>query len=245
MCEAPKTPLAEHNPAAARRRRRLRLCAAAVVCWILVCGGLVGGVLAWLVAANSAGAGMDASALDLEAASPSLPPPRAPPPLPPPPQFPPAIPVGDPQLPPPPPGAPPSPPRPSPPPSAPTVFVTLQLTVDNVYSTAGHVLVWVHTSSSTWPDKGGAYYFERLTVPSSKEVSLAVEVPAGEIAVMSYHDKNDNLKMDTNWIGYPEEGAAASNGARGGPLGGPKWSDAKVAVAAGAPVSLELSMWNP
>ena len=43
----------------------------------------------------------------------------------------------------------------------------------------------------------------------------------------------------------PEEGAAASNGARGGPLGGPKWSDAKVAVAAGAPVSLELSMWNP
>ena len=51
-----------------------------------------------------------------------------------------------------------------------------------------------------------------------------------EIAVMSYHDKNDNLKMDTNWIGYPEEGAAASNGARGGPLGGPKWSDAKVAV---------------
>ena len=137
----------------------------------------------------------------------------------------------------------PSPPRPSPPPS-PTVFVTLQLTVDNVYSTAGHVLVWVHTSSSTWPDKGGAYYFERLTVPSSKEVSLAVEVPAGEIAVMSYHDKNDNLKMDTNWIGYPEEGAAASNGARGGPLGGPKWSDAKVAVAAGAPVSLELSMWT-
>ena len=58
-------------------------------------------------------------------------------------------------------------------------------------------------------------------MPSSKEVSLAVEVPAGEIAVISYYDKNDNLKMDTNWIGYPEEGAAASNGARGGRWAGP------------------------
>ena len=34
-------------------------------------------------------------------------------------------------------------------------------------------------------------------------------------------------EMDTNWLGIPKEDLGASNNARGGPLGGPKWAKAK------------------
>ena len=81
-------------------------------------------------------------------------------------------------------------------------------------------------------------------MPSSKEVSLAVEVPAGEIAVMSYHDKNDNLKMDTNWIGYRRRARPRQRRARR-PAERAQVERRQGRGGGGAPVSLELSMWNP
>ena len=33
--------------------------------------------------------------------------------------------------------------------------------------------------------------------------------------------------MDTNFFGFPKEDSAISQNAKGGPLGGPKWEDAK------------------
>ena len=49
-------------------------------------------------------------------------------------------------------------------------------------------------------------------------------------AISVFHDKNDNKKMDTNFIGIPKEPIGCSNGATGF-MGPPKYKKAKFTVA--------------
>ena len=51
-------------------------------------------------------------------------------------------------------------------------------------------------------------------------------VPLGVYAVWTYHDANNNGRMDTNFIGIPTEKVAVSNNATGF-MGPPSWNDAK------------------
>ena len=52
------------------------------------------------------------------------------------------------------------------------------------------------------------------------------DVPAGTYGISSYHDKNDNGKMDLGFMRIPKEDYAASNNARGS-FGPPKFEDAR------------------
>jgi len=55
-------------------------------------------------------------------------------------------------------------------------------------------------------------------------------IPYGEYAIVILHDMNHDKKMNTTLIGIPDEDIAISNNVKGGPLGGPKWDDAKINV---------------
>lgn len=52
---------------------------------------------------------------------------------------------------------------------------------------------------------------------------------SGNYAISSFHDKNDNGKLDTNFIGIPKEPYAFSNNAKGS-FGPPKFRSAKFAI---------------
>jgi len=51
----------------------------------------------------------------------------------------------------------------------------------------------------------------------------------GIYAISSFHDKNNNGKMDTNFLGIPKEPVACSNNAKGS-FGPPKFKDAKFSI---------------
>jgi len=51
----------------------------------------------------------------------------------------------------------------------------------------------------------------------------------GVYAISSFHDKNNNGKMDTNFLGIPKEPVACSNNAKGS-FGPPKFKDAKFEI---------------
>jgi uncharacterized protein (DUF2141 family) len=53
--------------------------------------------------------------------------------------------------------------------------------------------------------------------------------PGGAYAVGAYHDENNNGKLDTNFLGYPTEGYALSNGIRA-VMARPRFSDAAFQV---------------
>ena len=68
----------------------------------------------------------------------------------------------------------------------------------------------------------------RIITDISGTTTTAVfeDIPYGEYAVAIMHDENNNLIMDTNWIGIPKEGVGASNDAPA-KMGPPKYKDAK------------------
>ena len=75
----------------------------------------------------------------------------------------------------------------------------------------------------------GVRYFRRVSLPvkaSKMEVTFK-DIPYGEYAIAIMHDMDKNFKMDTTFIGIPNEDLGISNNAKGGPLGGPKWKVAK------------------
>ena len=168
-----------------------------------------------------------------------LPPPAplSPPPAPPPP-LPPA----------PPGGYSPSPPTAPPPPELGAragggALTTLTLRVTGFASTDGKALACVHLSEASWRASDGCDVEGEYDIDANNEVVATLEVPAGELAVLLLHDTNGNLEMDYTWYGYPEEGAAATNGAVGGLLGPAPWSEAVVSVL--EPTTLTLDVWNP
>lgn len=64
-----------------------------------------------------------------------------------------------------------------------------------------------------------------LTFPSALETEYRItDVPAGQYALLVYHDENGNGQLDRNFIGIPKEPIGLSNGYR--PKGPPSFSKA-------------------
>ena len=74
--------------------------------------------------------------------------------------------------------------------------------------------------------------YKIVPIPSEKIVTINIPIATlGPLAVATFHDENDNGKLDFNFIGIPKEGTGASNNAAS-PFGAPKFIDAKVSLSA-------------
>lgn len=105
----------------------------------------------------------------------------------------------------------------------------VELTIKGIKKVQGSVLVAVYNSEES---------FMKTRVTSKKikvtgdEVSMAFEsVSPGDYAISTFHDENDNNKLDTNFFGVPNEPYGFSNDARG-TFGPPSFDKAKVKVDA-------------
>ena len=88
-----------------------------------------------------------------------------------------------------------------------------------------------------------AYYKRLIRKVEGPKMSITFQdVPFGEYAVAVMHDMDKDMRMDANWLGIPGEDLGVSNNAKGGPLGGPKWDDAKVSLTSSELVITPLSM---
>ena len=71
---------------------------------------------------------------------------------------------------------------------------------------------------------------EIVEVKNGKARAIIEDLPLGEYAVSSFYDKNNNGKLDTNFLSIPKEPIAVSNNAKGS-FGPPKYKDAKFTLA--------------
>ncbi len=103
----------------------------------------------------------------------------------------------------------------------------LAVTVHNVASDLGRVLVAVCTPDSFL--KAGCPYTAAKPAQAGSVTVIVSGVPAGTYAVQAFHDANENLDIDRNFIGLPTEGIGFGNDAqmRFGP---PRYADAAVAI---------------
>lgn len=93
--------------------------------------------------------------------------------------------------------------------------------------------------------------FEDFKAPIRKErfpaegqqILWIPNLPAGEYALLVYHDENDNKQLDVNFMGIPREPVGFSNAYR--PRGSPTFRLARFAYAPGLSQTIEMNLVRP
>lgn len=108
---------------------------------------------------------------------------------------------------------------------------TLNVTVTNIETFEGHVLVNLHNAATSFPGNGEGVVRQASVKADGPEVTFRYEdVPYGTYAISAFHDVDDNKEIN-RFLGIPNEPYGASNDARG-TFGPPKYEDAAFKVDA-------------
>lgn len=105
---------------------------------------------------------------------------------------------------------------------------SLVVAVTGLRSTQGQVLVALHNAAKGFPGQG-ALRRALATWQGSAATCTFDQLPPGTYALAVVHDENGDGRFNTNWMGIPKEGYAASNNAKGF-MGPPSYKDAAFVV---------------
>ncbi|PQJ73657.1 hypothetical protein BTO14_01500 [Polaribacter butkevichii] len=117
---------------------------------------------------------------------------------------------------------------------------TANLTVafSGMKSDKGNLFVALYNTEANFLKK--AYKGEMAEIKNKKTVVIFKNLPKGVYAISSFHDINDNKKMDTNFIGIPKEPIGMSNNAKGF-MGPPKYKDSKFNLESNKTISIKVN----
>ncbi|MEX0828143.1 MAG: DUF2141 domain-containing protein [Haliea sp.] len=103
----------------------------------------------------------------------------------------------------------------------------------NFESDNGNVFITLFRGEAQWLTDEFVQREMRVLAESLTDgaVTFSFQVPVGEYAFTVFHDRNDNKKMDTNFIGIPKEPGVLSNQAKAR-FGPPKYEDAMFQLTA-------------
>ena len=92
----------------------------------------------------------------------------------------------------------------------------LQVELTGLRNDKGHVLASLYNSAKGYPDDPAkAFRKQKILIRNRKATLTFSSIPEGTYALAILHDENDDLKMNTNWIGLPREGYGFSNNVMG------------------------------
>lgn len=104
--------------------------------------------------------------------------------------------------------------------------ITITVTVENIKSNEGKVLIGLH-NSETFMRADGLDNVES-TIENNKATLVFKNVKPGEYALLAMHDENENYMMDFEASGMPKESFGLSNNPMS--FGPPQFNEAKFAV---------------
>ena len=108
------------------------------------------------------------------------------------------------------------------------------LVFKKVKNDRGSIRCRIYRGKEGFPMKDKQSIAKTTCRPKDKRaVCTFKKLPAGTYAAACYHDENGNKDLDTNFLGIPTEGVAASNNATG-TIGPPSWNDAKFVFTGGS-----------
>jgi len=115
--------------------------------------------------------------------------------------------------------------------------VKLTVAVSGLKNNSGTVKVGLYNSDGTFLKT--TYKSVASKIKDNKAMVTFDNLPAGEYAISTYHDENNNGKLDKNMMGIPSEDYAASNNAKGF-MGPPAYKDAKFVIAKDSKIEITL-----
>lgn len=78
--------------------------------------------------------------------------------------------------------------------------------ITNIKQLKGNIRVAFYKKGSGFPKEGSITYAKEVKVSKLGEMSLSfIDIPFGEYAIAVFQDKNQNQKIDKNFVGYPTE----------------------------------------
>jgi uncharacterized protein (DUF2141 family) len=104
--------------------------------------------------------------------------------------------------------------------------------IDGLHSAKGDVYVALYSKPDEFPDGDYSDRHTKVRASTGPITVIFDDLRPGLYAVGAYHDENANGKFDTNFIGYPAEGYALSNGIRA-VISRPRFGDAAFNVPEG------------
>ena len=117
----------------------------------------------------------------------------------------------------------------------------LELTVQNIASGQGAVMVAVFNEAGQWLKTPVAVAQQAARAQVDGKLTLVLKgLPEGELAISLFHDLNGNGKLDTNGMGIPMEPFGFSNEAKA-MFSAPKFEAARFTVPAGARMTITLN----
>ncbi len=101
----------------------------------------------------------------------------------------------------------------------------------------GKVLCALYDNEDKWLSDDGVFRSTAVRVKGKWATCVFKRVPRKRVyAIAALHDEDGDGEMDTNLIGLPEEGYAASRNAHKKGIGAPDWEDAVFSYRAGVVV---------
>ena len=116
---------------------------------------------------------------------------------------------------------------------APAFGGNLEITVGSIKGDTGKVLAALHSEAgaATFPDTKGIVSAQSAQAVPGTIRFVFEDLPAGRYAIAVIHDKNNNGKLDTDFLGMPKEGFGFSQNATGF-MGPPSFKKAAINVPA-------------
>lgn len=114
----------------------------------------------------------------------------------------------------------------------------LTLEFSGMKSDKGNLYVAVYANATDFLKK--SVYHKVVPVKEGKATVVFTDITDGVYAVSSFHDENDNKKMDTRIFGIPKEPIGISNNAKGF-MGPPKFEDAKFEISEDKTLKIQVN----
>ena len=116
---------------------------------------------------------------------------------------------------------------------------TLKVKVYGIENTNGQIELSVYNDAKVFPEVGKTYKMVRIDAKVGEITYEFTNLPAGEYAIATFHDENNDKECNTNLIGVPTEAFAFSNDFRPF-LSAPDFSDCSFKVDKNMEISIEM-----
>lgn len=113
----------------------------------------------------------------------------------------------------------------------------VEISIENIKEIKGSIRLAVYSGEETFLKK--SIVTKSVAVTAKTATIIFENINPGEYAISTYHDVNDNKKLDSNFLGIPKEPYGFSNNARG-MFGPASYKDAKVNVTRDTKISIKV-----
>jgi uncharacterized protein (DUF2141 family) len=109
---------------------------------------------------------------------------------------------------------------------APPKLTRLSVSIQGIRSPKGKILATLYRSEKSFGKPAEAQVAQASVTLEKTATLLFSDSHAGEMALLLFHDENDNGKLDTGIFGIPKEGYGASNDPKMR-MGPPRWRETR------------------